>query len=114
MSQLWYNVGMIWLLIFFIPVTVVVGIGLWHALEGNISEKTPLPELLERQKKIKEAGKRRIMNFLGGEGRISNNEVEDLLKVSDATATRYLEELEQEGLIRQVGRHGRSVHYVKM
>jgi len=33
--------------------------------------------------------------------------------VSDATATRYLEELEKEGFIRQVGRTGRHVYYEK-
>lgn len=114
MSHLWYNMGMIWLLIFFIPVTVVVAIGLWHALEGNISEHAPLPELLEIQKRKKEAGKRRIMNFMAGEGEITNHQTQDLLKVSDATATRYLEELEQEGLVRQVGRRGRAVHYIRM
>src|SRR3989344_4312357 len=42
---------------------------------------------------------------------VTNDEVERLLGVSDATATRYLEELEQEGLLRQVGAEGSGVHY---
>ena len=43
--------------------------------------------------------------------RITNDEVEKLLGVSDATATRYLEALEQEGVIEQIGTEGRSVYY---
>ena len=35
----------------------------------------------------------------------------DLLGVSDTTAYRYLQELEQEGHIRQVGKEGRGVYY---
>ena len=50
--------------------------------------------------------------FRGGkEQRITNDEVEKLLGVSDATATRYLEALEQEGAIEQIGKEGRSVYY---
>lgn len=42
---------------------------------------------------------------------IANNEVQNLLKVSDATAERYLEELERKGLIKQEGSVGRGVAY---
>jgi len=37
-----------------------------------------------------------------------------LLEISDATATRYLDELEEEGLIKQVGKTGVSVYYKKI
>jgi predicted HTH transcriptional regulator len=46
-------------------------------------------------------------------GKITNDEVEKLLHVSDATATRYLSELEKEGKIKQVGRTGKAVEYMK-
>jgi len=36
-----------------------------------------------------------------------------LLGVSDATATRYLEELEHEGLIKQQGETGKYTYYQK-
>ena len=45
---------------------------------------------------------------------ITNDEVEKLLHVSDATATRYLEQLEKEGKIKQEGRTGQSVSYTKL
>jgi len=47
----------------------------------------------------------------GKDKKITNDEVEKLLGVSDATATRYLEALEQEGVIVQVGKEGRHVYY---
>ncbi|OGG49695.1 hypothetical protein A2763_03380 [Candidatus Kaiserbacteria bacterium RIFCSPHIGHO2_01_FULL_54_36] len=46
-------------------------------------------------------------------GKITNDEVEKLLHVSDATATRYLSALEKEGKIKQVGKTGKAVTYTK-
>ncbi|KKS54986.1 MAG: hypothetical protein UV20_C0028G0009 [Candidatus Magasanikbacteria bacterium GW2011_GWA2_42_32] len=47
-------------------------------------------------------------------GEITNDEVEKLLHVSDATATRYLSALEKEGRIKQVGKTGVGVVYTKI
>src|SRR3989338_3110649 len=47
-------------------------------------------------------------------GKITNDEVEKLLHVSDATATRYLSALEKEGKIQQVGKTGKAVEYTKI
>lgn len=59
----------------------------------------------------KEEYKTKIIKLLRQKNKITNNDVEKLLRVSDATATRYLDKLEKQGLIRQVGRTGRSVYY---
>lgn len=53
----------------------------------------------------------KMLDLLEKEGKISNNNVESLLGVSDSTATRFLEELEELGYIRQVGKVGRGVYY---
>ena len=45
--------------------------------------------------------------------RVTNDEVEKLLHVSDATATRYLQSLEKESKIKQVGVTGKAVFYEK-
>lgn len=50
---------------------------------------------------------------LRGVNKITNDEVEKLLRVSDATATRYLQTLEKEGKIQQVGVTGKAVWYEK-
>ena len=45
---------------------------------------------------------------------ITNDEVEKLLRVSDATATRYLQTLEKENRIKQTGKTGAAVFYKKI
>ncbi len=70
---------------------------------------------INKQQKIE--GKERILKEFtlrqaqGKGAKITNNDVEKLLNVSDATATNYLQELENEGKIKQVGETGRSVFY---
>lgn len=44
-------------------------------------------------------------------GKITNDQAQNFLKISDATAERYLDELESEGFIRQVGKTGISTYY---
>lgn len=56
----------------------------------------------------------KILVLLDEKKNIGNDDVEKLLHVSDATATRYLNQLEREGTIIQVGKTGQSVRYVKM
>jgi predicted HTH transcriptional regulator len=58
--------------------------------------------------------KEKIMQLIEGKNSISNDEVEKALNVSDATATNYLDELEKEGLIEQLGSTGRFVTYRKV
>jgi len=56
----------------------------------------------------------KIMEALNTKGKITNDEVEKLLHVSDATATRYLSALEREGKIQQVGKTGKAVEYTRI
>jgi len=67
--------------------------------------------LIARQQAEKKENKRKIREFMQGKDTITNNEVEKLLGVSDSTATRYLDELENEKVLEQVGKTGRSVLY---
>ena len=55
-----------------------------------------------------------ILDLFAKQTNLTNNEVEKLLHVSDATATRYLETLEKEGKIKQVGKTGKGVSYTKI
>ena len=65
-----------------------------------------------KQAEKKEENKKQILDLMQNKQKITNNEVEQLLKVSDSTATRYLDELEQEQKITQIGITGQSVYYV--
>ena len=55
-----------------------------------------------------------ILDLFAKQTNLTNDEVEKLLHVSDATATRYLETLEKEGKIKQVGKTGKHTHYEKI
>lgn len=61
--------------------------------------------------KEREERKERVLEFLKEKGKITNNDIESLLSVSDSTATTYLDELEKEGKIKQIGDEGRGVFY---
>ncbi|MDO8482965.1 MAG: DUF977 family protein, partial [bacterium] len=73
--------------------------------------------LVKARAKIQDRRKKKlekIMTKLSETGKITNNEVERLLRVSDATATRYLDILEKDGRVRQEGKTGKYVVYVRV
>lgn len=67
--------------------------------------------IVGRQMARKERNMENLRIYIGQNNTITNNNVEKLLRVSHATASRYLEELEKEGVLEQVGGVGQSVHY---
>jgi|GEM_PF-1826906 len=77
--------------------------------------------LLLEQAKRKEESRQKILEFLqtndpsrpDSRQGIHNNDVEKLAEVSDATAGRYLSELEREGVLIQHGDEGSGVFYTK-
>lgn len=56
----------------------------------------------------------RVMSLFLQHSQITNDEVEKFLHVSDATATRYLSQLEKEGRIKQSGKTGKAVSYSRI
>ena len=56
----------------------------------------------------------RVMSLFLEKSKITNDEVEKFLHVSDATATRYLSQLEKEGKIQQSGKTGKGVSYSRI
>lgn len=56
----------------------------------------------------------KIMTLFLNKSKITNDEVEKFLHVSDATATRYLSQLEQEGKIKQSSETGKGVSYSRI
>ena len=55
-----------------------------------------------------------VMSLFLQQSKITNDEVEKFLHVSDATATRYLSQLEKENKIKQVGKTGKGVSYSRI
>jgi ribosomal protein S25 len=82
-------------------------------------QKSWMPASTEAKIEQKEENKKKILKELtlrqaqGGNARISNNDVQKLLGVSDATAERYLNELEKEGKLKQVGGEEKDTYYSK-
>lgn len=101
------------LIIIFILGAVIGGVAVW--LFFKLKARGKRLGLIERQRQEKERGKEAILGILDEvESPITNNLIEQYLGISDATATRYLEELEKEGLVRQVGNTGSGVYYERI
>ena len=96
----------------------IIGIGIGIAIVWYwVSKRTThsqCPSCISGEEKIKQERKNKILEYVSQHGKVTNNNVEKLVGVSDTTAERYLDELEKEGKIRQVGKTGRSVYYEKI
>lgn len=83
-----------------------------------ISTKSKARELLIKARNAIQSRKRKkldkVMTLFLKQSKITNDEVEKFMHVSDATATRYLSQLEKEGKIKQTGKTGKSVFYSKI
>lgn len=66
---------------------------------------------IAKQMEQKSENKQKILAFVQEHGKIQNNDVEKLAGVSNATAERYLAELEKEGKLAQHGTIGQGVYY---
>lgn len=75
-------------------------------------------ELLTKARNAIQKRKRKklekIMTLFAKQTNITNDEVEKLLHISDATSTRYLTILKKENKIKQNGKTGKSVSYSKI
>lgn len=96
--------------ILLILVGVGVGIGV-SFLVRRLARPKRVVTVNTQRSDAKQEAKNKILALLKDKGEISNNEAESLLQVSDATATNYLQELENNGLITQVHEEGRGVRY---
>jgi predicted HTH transcriptional regulator len=99
---------------------VVGGVFVWLAFakrkqeakkEESKDAENPLDAFNEERKQQKQEAKQKILQLLAQKRQITNDNVEQMLHVSHATATNYLQELENEGSIEQQGDVGRGVFY---
>lgn len=81
------------------------------ALGMYIARRNATMGFIAKQMEQKTVNKQKILAFVQEHGKIQNNDVEKLAGVSNATAERYLDELEKEGKITQYGAIGQSVFY---
>lgn len=88
-------------------IVAVVGI----ALGMYIARRNTNAGFIAKQVEQKAENKQKILAFVQEHGKIQNNDVEKLAGVSNATAERYLDELEKGGKIIQHGVIGQGVFY---
>ena len=84
--------------------------GLEDATEAGLSAQAGEKGRATVQKHVRKR-KERIMDRALRQGRITNDDVEDLFCVSDSTARNYLNDLEEDGKLIQHGESGRGVYY---
>ena|SRR3989338_3510330 len=75
--------------------------------------KSGIAMYTEQRTTEKQERKNKIIAFAKEKSTISNDDVQSLLNISDATATNYLQELERDGALKQIGTQGRYVRYTK-
>ena len=79
-----------------------------------VADNTILRLLAKAKEKIqfrKQAKLKKIMVFAKAQGGVTNDQVQKLLRVSDATASRYLAQLVKSGRLRLVKAVGRGARY---
>lgn len=74
-------------------------------------KKASIAVYSQKQQSEKQSRKGKILQIIREKGSVTNNDIETILGVSDASATNYLSELEREGKIEQIGERGRFVSY---
>lgn len=89
----------------------ILGFILGAVIASFVRIKRKSKKLLDRQADEKKRNLEAILGILETQTPLTNNHIEQLLGISDATATRYLDELEKQGKVRQVGATGKDVFY---
>ncbi|MDO8594315.1 MAG: winged helix-turn-helix domain-containing protein [bacterium] len=87
-----------------------VALGMYMARRGKTAD-TSAYALNDERAAAKQAAVEKVFAEIQQKGSITNDEVQAFLGVSDATAERYLQELETAGRINQVGDMGKNVSY---
>ena len=80
----------------------------------KLSQKDLWKRFLDKVQIGKRKKLEKIITMFAKQTKVTNDEVEKFLHVSDATAERYLNILEKENKIKQTGKTGHSVFYVKI
>jgi hypothetical protein len=68
----------------------------------------------DEQAEEKKKNLEQVLGLIEKQGKVTNNDVEKMLGIPESTVTRYFDELEKEGKVRQVGKTGQNVFYTKM
>jgi len=85
----------------------MIGVGVVWLVTRFKKHSPPNAEQTEK----KQENLNKVLELARSRGEISNDDVQNALGVSDATATNYLAELEKQGKLVQIGVTGQAVRY---
>lgn len=98
-----------------LQIILIGAVGIWIGYKLAVRNKiSGAADEIGKRGEIVNENKQKVLELFNTKTGIANNDVEKLLGVSDATAERYLNELEKDGVIKQVGATGRNVYYEKV
>jgi len=95
-------------ILFYILIGIVIGYFGVRLLKNTNTENC------NNRTNILDEKDQKILNLIEEKGRVANNDIQVLLGVADSTATKYLQQLEDKGKIKQKGEAGRFVYYEKI
>lgn len=97
-----------------LAVVALVGLGMYELMKKPDVVATAT-ESKNKQTEQKERDKEAIIGLMEtGNQPLTNEHVRQMLGISEATVTRYFDELEKEGKIKQVGKTGAHIFYEKI
>lgn len=79
----------------------------------RVYEKKDKNNINDRRQQAKIARLEKVLKLFEKNDQLTNNDVERALKISDRTASRYLDELEEEGFVKKHGKT-RGSYYTKI
>jgi len=97
-------------------IVLVIGIIIGGVVGFFIGKRNKSETFINDAEKLKSENITKLKEYLNSQtdNEINNEDIRKLLNVSDTTACRYLDDLEKEGLIKQIGSDGPKVYYKKV
>jgi len=98
-----------------IAIYLLIGLFLGLFIGYFIGKRNKAETFINDAERIKSENISKLKDYLNTrtDDQINNEEARKLLNVSDTTACRYLNDLEKENLIKQIGTDGPKVFYKK-
>lgn len=104
---------MAWLLV--VTLTLILLLVLSSKARGKTKEKISqsigIYKFALEQSIHKQKNKQKVLDLLQKETELTNEQIRKSLRVSDRSVVRYMDELEKERKVKQLGRVGRGVSY---
>lgn len=83
------------------------------AIFGNLTKTPEAPQELADIRKPNKQDRQKIFDLIDQKKQVANHDIQKALKVSASTAVRYMDRMQEAGMVEQHGDTGRSTYYTK-